>query len=175
MLKQLNIKKEYGLVAGSILLLLIAYQFDFKRTIEAWQLHRDLKQQAQQSGDLSYQPGYLERKNRNLDKILSFYKADTLSFRSNELSKIASIAEQADVKLSEVPSEDRTYSTAQSVIQKLSLEGDYFELVKTLRQLESASGIGFIRSVKLNSTRKHQGNDNERKMVMQVYINLNAR
>src|SRR5579863_7541671 len=109
MLKQFNIKKEYGLVAASILLLLIAYQFAFKKTIEAWQLHRDLKRQVQQSGDISVQPGYLERKQRNLDKIISLYQADSVNFRSNNLSTISSVAGLDDVRLSEVPSQDPVY------------------------------------------------------------------
>ena len=170
MLKQLNIKKEYGLIVASVLLLLIAYQFAFKRTVEAWQLHRDLRQQVLKSADISVQPGYLERKNRNLDKIMSLYKADTVNFRSNVLSTISSIAEQNDVKLSEVPSEDPVYHTSQFAMQKLSFEGNYFALERTLDKLQSTGNMGIIRSVAIKSIGRHAANDDSKKIVMEVYF-----
>jgi hypothetical protein len=155
MFGKLNIKNDYILIAAGILLLLAAWQFAFKKTIEAWKQHRSLAQQVLQAGDLSYQPGYLERKNHNLDKILNLYKADTLDFRSNELSKISLLAEQYNVKLSEVPSEDPVYHTAQSTIQKLAFEGDYFALVKTLNALEVKNDLGAMRTVGIAKPGNH--------------------
>jgi|GEM_PF-592287 len=172
MLKQLNIKKEYGLIAASVLLLLIAYQVAFKRTIEAWQMHRDLKHQVQQSGDLSVQPGYLGRKNRNLDKIIALYKADNVNFRSNVLSTISSIAEQNNVKLSEVPSQDPVNYTSQYFVQKISFEGDYFALEKTLDRLHSTFQIGMIRSATLKNVGLRNRNDTPQKTVMEVYLEI---
>jgi len=172
MLNQLNIKKKYALIAASIVLLLAAYQFAFKRTIEALQLYHNLKQQVQLSGDLSYQPGYLERKNHNLDKIIALYKADTANFRSNVLSTISSIAQQENVALSEVPSQDPVYHSAQYIIEKLSFEGDYFALERTFNKLQATDNTGIIRSVAIKSVGKHTAADDSKKIVMEVYFEM---
>jgi len=55
---------------------------------------------------VNFQPGYSERKSANISRILNMYKVDTVNYRSNIISKISSIAEKENVKLSEVPVED---------------------------------------------------------------------
>lgn len=172
MLKQLNLKKEYGLVAAAIVALLLCYQLAFKKTVTAWQLNRNLNQQLVRSADVSYQPGYMERKSNNLDKIISLYKADTVNFRSNILETISSIAERENVKLSEVPSRDPIYHTSQFIIEKLDFEGDYFSLVKTLNQLQSVPQIGLIRAATLKSVGTHSSNDESKKTVLEVYLEM---
>src|ERR1700748_900404 len=109
MLEKLPIKKEYLLIAATIVLLLLSYQLAFKHTIEAWQTNTELRSKLSKSGDLSFQPGYLERKSANIDKIISQYKADTTEFRSNIINVISSIAEKENVKLTEVPVQDVSY------------------------------------------------------------------
>lgn len=172
MLKQLHLKKEYGLIAAAIIGLLVCYHLAFKKTFIAWQLNQNLNQQLLQSADLSYQPGYMERKNDNLDKIIKLYKADTVNFRSNVLGTISSIAERENVKLSEVPSQDPVYHTNTFIIEKLSFEGDYFSLVKTLNQLQSVSKIGIVRAATLKSVGTHSSNDESKKTVLEVYLEM---
>src|SRR4051812_19276275 len=138
MLKELPFKKQYLLIAGAIVLLLLSYQFAFKRTIEAWQINKNLKTQIAQSSDLSLQPAYLERKSNNLSKILNLYKTDTVAFRSNIISTISLIAEKEGVKLSDVPLQNALYRTDKYIIQKLSFEGGYFSLVKVLNALQNS-------------------------------------
>src|SRR5260221_6065529 len=130
MLKQLPLKKEYLLIAAAIVLLLLSYQLAFKKTIEAWQINKHLKAQLFEATNLSYQPAYLERKNKNLTNIIGHYKTDTVAFRSNIISTISSIAEKENVKLSEVPVRDPLYDTDQFIIQKLNFEGSFFALTK---------------------------------------------
>src|SRR5665213_1775802 len=113
MLKELPFKKEYLFGASAIIALLISYQLAFKRTIEAWHIHTGLEKQLAQSSEVAYQPGYLERKDNKLDKIINLYKADTLDFRSNIIGVISSIAERENVKLTEVPTKDPQYHTGQ--------------------------------------------------------------
>ncbi|HZX59278.1 MAG TPA: hypothetical protein VFE54_11150 [Mucilaginibacter sp.] len=172
MLQQLNLKKEYGLVAAAIVALLLCYQLAFKKTFIAWQLNQSLKQQLAQSADVSYQPGYTERKNINLDKIISLYKADTINFRSNVLGTISSLAERENVKLSEVPSKDPVYHTSQLFIEKLDFEGDYFSLVKTLNHLQSVPQIGVIRAATMKTVGTHSSNDEVKKTVLEVYLEI---
>jgi len=170
MQKFLNIKKEYLLIGASLLILALSYQLAFTPTIEAWQLHNSLSKRLLQASDASYQPGYLERKNRNLDKILILFKADTLNFRSNILGRISGIAQDQGVKLTEVPTNDPNFHIAGFTFEKLSFEGDYFALVKTLNKLQQTKGIGQIRSVSINSINEHLFGYVTPKIIMEIYL-----
>lgn len=167
MLKQLPIKKEYWFIAGVLLLTFISYQLAFKKTIEAWQIGKDLKDKQNLKADLSYQPGYLKRKNANLDSIISRYRADTANFRNSSISTISVIAEKQGVKLSEVPVQDASFNSEKVVIQKLTFEGDFFSITKTLNVLQGTKGIGFVRSVSYRLGRTDEG-----KLFADVYIEI---
>jgi len=170
MLNKIPVKKAYLLIAASLLLLLVSYRLAFKNTIEAWQSHRQLKTRLAQSNDLSYQPGYLQRKNNNLDQLIALYKADTTAFRSNIISTIASIAEKQNVKLTEVPVQDISFQTDHSIIEKIDFEGDYFALVKVAAQLQSTSGIGVIRT-EIWKVKTARSNTGETKYLgLEVYL-----
>jgi len=172
MLKQLPLKKEYLLIAAAIVLLLLGYKLAFKQTFEAWQTNRQLKEQLARSSDLSYQPGYLERKSVNLNKVIDLYRADTAAFRNNSISTISVIAGKENVKLSEVPSQDPFFHTDKFIIQKLDFEGDFFSLTKTLNNLQATTGIGIIRSVSYKLTGNSMDLNKDRKPVLEVYLEI---
>ena len=164
-------KKEYVFISAIIILLITCYQFAFKETISAWQLNKQLRYQLQQSSDVSMQPGYIERKNANLSRILDLYKADTLDFRNNAISKISSVAETDNVKLAEAPTRDPIYSNGQFFIQRLDLEGDYFSLMKVFDRLGQIKDAGIVRSVVFKQKRdrkKEKGKD----LVMELYFEV---
>lgn len=170
MLKQLPIRKDYLLIAATIILFLLCYQLAFRKTLEAWQTNRQLKTQLAQAADLSYQPAYLQRKNHNLDKIIAFYKTDTAAFRSNSISAIASIAEKEQVKLSEVPVQNPLYRADEFTIQKLRFEGGFFPLIKVLDQLQALRDIGIIRSVAFKTTETRSATAPAKKLTLEVYL-----
>jgi hypothetical protein len=170
MLKQVPIKKEYLLIAAAIVLLLLCYQLAFKKTVAAWQIYKQLKAQIAQASDLSYQPAYLERKNSNLSKIIGRYKTDTVTFRSNTISAVSSIAEKENVKLSEVPLQDPIYHTDEFIIQKLNFEGGFFALTKVLNRLHATAGIGVVRSATYKVTNLRSGVLDTKKLVLEVYL-----
>jgi len=170
MLKQLPIKRAYLLIAASILLVIISYRLAFKKTIEAWQEHSRLKKELSLSPGLDIQPAYLNRKNHNIDQIIGLYKTDTVTFRSNAISAIASIAEKEDVKLSEVPTQDPVYHTDKYIIQKLDFEGDYFALTRMLNQLQAAKGIGMCRSATFKVLTTRTSIVEVKKLVLEVYL-----
>lgn len=170
MLKQFPLKKEYLLIAAAIVLLLLSYQLAFKKTMEAWQINKHLKVQLFEATNLSYQPAYLERKDKNLTGIINRYKTDTVAFRSNSISAISSIAEKENVKLSEVPVQDPLYHTDQFIIQKLNFEGSFFALTKVLNQLQAKSGIGLVRSATYKSIKARSNTDQGKKLILEVYL-----
>ncbi|MDB5008361.1 MAG: hypothetical protein JWP45_2754 [Mucilaginibacter sp.] len=170
MLKQLPFRKDYLLLAGTVFAFLICYQLAFKKTVEAWQIHRQLNTEISQAADLSYQPAYLERKSVNLGKIISLYNADTVSFRSTVISTIAAIADKENVKLSEVPLQDPLYHTDKFIIEKLAFEGDFFSLIKVLNQLRTTRNIGMVRAVIVKTAGVKSTSDNLKKLMLEVYV-----
>jgi len=170
-MKQL-IDKKYLLPAGTILLLLICYRFAFRNTIEEWRLNSKLKTELQQAGDLSYQPDFMARKGRNLSLILSGFKVDTASFRVAVVNQIASIGEQENVRLAEVPTQEAIYHTDHFIIQRLKLEGDFFSLLKVLHKLENADHTGFLRSVEIKVVKQHTAKGEFQKLVMEVAVEI---
>jgi hypothetical protein len=172
MLKQLPVKKEYLFIAAVIILLWLGYKLAFKQTLQAWQINRQLNAQLEQSANLSYQPGYLQRKNANLNKVINLYKADTATFRNNSISIISSIAEKENVKLSEVPPQDPFFNTDKFIVQKLSFEGDFFSLSQTLHDLQNVNGIGMIRSASYKLTGNGVNPNEVKKLVLEVYLEI---
>jgi hypothetical protein len=170
MLNQLPIKREYLLIAASLLLLVISYRLAFKKTLEAWREHSHLKTELAQSPGLEVQPAYLNRKNHNIDQIINLYKTDTIAFRSNAISAIASIAEKEGVKLSEVPTQDPIYHTDKYIIQKLDFEGDYFALTRMLNQLQATKGTGMCRSVTFMVLTTRTSVVEIKKLVLELYL-----
>lgn len=170
MLKIGQIKKEYLLLAASLVMLVICYQLAFKKSIDAWHQHRQLALQAAQSVSGSFQPGYSERKSANISKVLNLYKADTVNFRSNIISRISLVAEKGNVKLAEVPADDPSLHNNKIIRQKLAFEGDYFSLVKTLNELQKTPEIGVIRSVDLKSAPSNDSGHGSRLPTMTVEL-----
>jgi len=105
-----------------------------------------LKDQQVFAGSLTYQPGYLKRKKDNLDSVISYYQADTSSFRNNSISGISIIAERQGAKLSEVPIADPSFVTEKFIIQKMTFEGNFFSLTKTINELQTSKDVGVVRS-----------------------------
>lgn len=171
MLKYWPFKKDYLLVALAIFLAIVCYRFAIQNTLSAWRLNRELTGQLQESHDLSYQPGYLERKNKNLDRVLSLYVSDTTLFRSNTISVIAVLAEKNKVKLTGVPAQELFFHTEKSIMQRLSFEGDFFALISFLNQLESLDGVGIPKSVVFKTERKEIQLETNR-LLMEVYMEI---
>jgi hypothetical protein len=165
-----NIRKDYLLIAGSILFFLVCYRFSFSHTVEAWKLRRELQQKIKASADLSYQPGYLERKDNNLNHIIGRFKIDTTTLRSNMITTIALQAEKMQVRLSRVPIQSVSNPGDKYVVQRLDFEGDYFSLCKLLGQLQSSEATGLVRAVDITSGKATDNNPEKKKLNMRLFI-----
>lgn len=170
-MKQL-IDKKYLLPAATILMLLVCYRFAFRNTIEEWRLNTKLKTELLQASDLSYQPDFIGRKGRNLTLILNNFKVDTATFRVAVVNQIASIGQQENVRLAEVPAQEAIYHTDHFIIQRLKLEGDFFSLLKVLHKLEDAERTGFLRSVEIRAVKQHTAKGEFQKLVMEVAVQI---
>lgn len=133
---------------------MICYELAFSRTMADWHHYKELNRELAAGNDLSYQPGYMTRKSRNLEQTLSLYRSDTALFRSNTISVIASLAEKQHVRLTGVPADADIFHTDRAMLQKLRFTGDFFSLNRFLYQLESTPGIGVPRSLVYRAERK---------------------
>lgn len=161
------------MVAGVVLLLLISYQMAFKKTIALWVKHKELERNLSFAGDVSVQPDYLKRKGHNLKNILQLYRSDSATFRNSIISSVSITAAKENVRLLEVPSEDPFYKTDRFIIQKMIFQGDYFALLKTLKNLQQTSQIGVIRSAAIKLPER--GHTGDLKMPVLEVLLLSAR
>ena len=146
MLKYWPFKQSYLLMLVCVILVFAGYRFAVKHTYDALLANKQLKSQLAPQNNVAEQPEYLERKNSNLNKIIELYRADTLTYRSDAISSISIIANKYNVRLINAPVQDKTYHTDKYFLQKLSFTGDYFSIIKLMRQLEATQGIGVMRS-----------------------------
>ncbi len=172
MLKKIPVKNEYLLIAATILLLFVSYQLAFKKTIEAWKLNSSLEKKLSQSNDIAIQPDYLERKNKNLDKLIGLYKADTTALRNNLINVVSLLADKENVKLSEVPMQDIANISDHYIIERLQFEGDYFSLMKLSDRLQQENDIGMIRSESLKVTEVNTSSSKVKKLGLEVMLEM---
>ncbi|GAB3910000.1 hypothetical protein [Mucilaginibacter boryungensis] len=165
-------KKSYLLIGGSLLLLLIGYQFAFKTTLAMWQEHTQLAAQLVPTADMSVQPAYLWRKSANLDKIIKNYKLDSAVFRNNVINRVSALAEINHVKLTGVPMDDPLYHTPHFIIQKLIFTGDFFDLLKMVNQLQNTNGIGMLRSVAWKQEKSQFREMKSKKLDLEVFLEI---
>lgn len=158
------------LIAATILLLLVSYRFAFKNTFDAWQTNTQLKEQLLQTTDIALQPGYLERKNRNMEKVFERYKADTLTFRNNVINTASLLAEKANVRLVDVPVQNMDHTAGRSVIQQLNFEGDFFALTTLAKQLEQQTGVGVVRSLYWKRMDVRFNSHESKKLILEVFL-----
>lgn len=168
MLQKLFINKTYLFAAGVLLLFLVSYQLAFKNTIAAWKTNRHLKEQLNRQTDVTYQPAYLERKNKNLDAIIAKLKIDSSEFKGRVIATLAKLTEKSNVKIIRLYDDDEYYHTKFNLVQRVDLEGNYFELLKFLDQIEQLNGVGVLRSVDISS-RKNTAL-NSPKLTMTIWM-----
>lgn len=164
MLKKIPFKKKYLLAIGAVLMLGISYRLAFSRTLEAWTLSQSLKSQLAQQSDVSYEPGYFQKQQANLSKILNLYQADSLALHNQLVNALSAIAQDENVKLLQLPMPEMVQN-APFYLQKIAFEGDYFKLEKVLYRLEN-NKPGFVRSIEISTTRKTNATDAHTTLVV---------
>lgn len=160
----------YSLMILALVLLLLCYQFGFRKTILAYDEYLDLKNASAAEFGAVYQPDYNKRMNANLDRILDFYKADTTSLRNGVINRIAVIAQKANVKIIDVPPPDPNRDSSAITIQKLSFRGSFFSLLKVLDTLQQTSGLGFVRYVEIGVGKSRLQDQNDKMLNMKIFL-----
>jgi hypothetical protein len=172
MLKYWPFKKVYLLVLGAVLLAVTGYELAFKHALDARSVNRQLREQLAQQNNATEQPGYTDRKNANLDRIIALYHADTVTYRSSAINATAFLAEKNNVKFVSAPVQDKDYHTDKYILQKLTFSGDYFSLLKLLNQLQGASGTGMIRSCSFRVPVRRDVPLDDGKVLLEVFFEV---
>jgi hypothetical protein len=172
MLDKLPALKAYLLPAFVALLLVLSYPFAFKKTMEAWQLNRELSLRAARASDLSVQPSYLERQQQNLSRALDLFRVDSLNYRSRLLQAVGGAAEAEKVRILELPEEplNAYYLSPLFSAHRISFEGDYFALERLLARLDTLPSLGFLRSAEFKAIERHTALGTVKALTLQVYL-----
>ncbi|WEA02080.1 hypothetical protein [Mucilaginibacter sp. SJ] len=172
MLKYWPFKKNYLLVLAAVVMAVASYELAIKHTLEARALNKQYKEQLMQQHSVTEQPGYTDRKNANLDRIIALYRADTLNYRSNAIGSIALLAERNNVRLVGAPVPDKSYRTEKYLLQKLTFSGDFFSLLRLLHQLPSANGIGMIRSCSFRVPSRGESSEGPKSILLDLVFEV---
>jgi hypothetical protein len=147
------LKNKYAFPAAVVGFLFICYQLAIKKTVLAWQINRQFKSELIASADIGSQPGYMVRKQKNLQAIVNRYSADSNAFRSAVISRTALIANQWNIVVSAVPMQEPALQTEKTAVERVNFNGSYVQLLQALQDIERADDIGLVRSVKFNAPR----------------------
>lgn len=142
------IKRSYLLAGVTTILILLSIWAAFSKTYAAWKLNRELNDKLSNINNINYNPGYMERKFKNLEKITGLYTADSTTYRNQVLATIARLADAESIKIVEMPCTENVpyYRTNLYQIQKLGFEGDFFKLTRFYNRVQAATGIGRVRA-----------------------------
>jgi hypothetical protein len=170
-----SMPKAYILATVALLLWILGICYAFYPGVLAYQQNKELNAQINNDGELSYQPTYLQRKNKNLDKVLLLYQTDHNDYRSLLLSTLSAVADKEQVAVVEVPQDNSAIadSTQQYTILKVGMEGDYRKLTRFYDQLQGVQGLGRIRSALY--TRPHLGTMNNTSSKLRLYLFMEVR
>lgn len=163
-------QKNNFLILGLMVLLFVAYQFAFKKTIALQKDFTELTKKKEKLTQNKFQLGLLVQENRYLDSILNSnnLSADR-SFEQNLLLKIDALRSKHKVKVVSIP-EPHLYSDDAGMIQTYSVEltGDFRNLMLFSSELEKLH-IASMRSVSIEKKLNYKTRKTEIicKMILQ--------
>ncbi|PAW94651.1 hypothetical protein CKK33_14575 [Mucilaginibacter sp. MD40] len=161
--------RPYAVPAAAILFLFICYQLAFKKTLEAWQLHRQFQQQLSTAQGIGSTPALMIRKQRNLDRIVQHYRWDTTAYRSSIIEQISKLSATQGVGFPTLPQREPALQSDQLQVERVVLNGKFTDLLKTLHTMEQTSSLGVVRSVRLSSPDERTGKKGN-SLEMSVYL-----
>lgn len=174
MMRNIPFKKPYLLVALPIVLTLLSARFAFWNTWQAWHLNQQLNSEISEGGNVSFQPGYLERKNKNLSNAIHLYQVDTSAYRNTLITELSSLSEREKVSVVDVPTENSNpyYQTKSYKVENIVFQGAFPNLLRFYHKLYQLPHIGVIRSLQLSTVSQQEKGNDDRKLQLQVYLEL---
>lgn len=161
-----NKKKNLYLLVGTVLILLVAYQFSIKKTLNL----RQANQQHQQAIVRAM----------NIDTDIEKYQAQLANFNTNAVTSysqenllelLSTFCLEHDLLIKDFP-EPNQYeeSTYDIIANQIEVEGRFTDIVELIYDLEYIHKIGSIVSLKYQSAYNRQ----EKKQYLTAKITLNT-
>jgi hypothetical protein len=155
----MNLKKKYTLLSfGFILLIWIAYQFAFSKTLNLNSTFNSLKQQDELFNSISENINLLKQQEIYYNSILNKYQISSeSSFQNNLLKIINEIAEMNKMKV--ISFKDPHIFNLNNVKQEtysFTIEGDFNSIIKLMYSLEQHHKFGKIISVSFEKKKNYK-------------------
>ena len=170
MIKNLLKKRDIILVLGIVFFAFICYQFAIKNTLDAYKQNQKLAGALRGNSVGKLPVGFMKRKSQNLDKILIKYTLDSATFKGRAVGEIASIAEEENLKLIEIPIMEPFYNTEYFLIQRIDFEGDYYSIVKFIKRVQSRNNVGVLRSLSMKTRKK--GDEKGKSIILELFLQI---
>ena len=155
-------QKNIILIIGFIVLLWIAYQLSFSKTIELKKQHSKLKEEALLFENSTQKLLQLQKENQYYDSILKSKRISTdKSFQNNLLSTINSFADSTNIKVVSFqnPHVFRQES-AEIITYSFTLRGTFNQITQLIYQLEQQFKLGKVISVNYLKKRDYRRRSN---------------
>lgn len=163
-------KNNILLAVGILALTFLTYQFAIKNTIAAYETNKRLKTSLM-SNSVEFLPAdFMQRKDRNLKKILGKYSLDPVTFKGKSIGEVASIAERENLKLIEIPVLDPFYNTEKFLIQRMDFEGDFYSIVRFIQRIQNEQKVGVLKSLSLKT--EMNGIEQGKKLSLEIFLQI---
>lgn len=142
-----NSKRLYGFIAGCTLLIILAWAFAIRPTVNLSSESESLKERLKINANIDKEIGHLQNLLAPLKE-----KGNTVDWEAYNpfaLSEITKSCKETKVRIIEFkPSLFQEYQEYRAHLFEIELEGSYVRLTKTLRSLEGKTDLGEIISSK---------------------------
>lgn len=140
-----NKTKNIALVTGFVVMLFIAYQLSFSKTIQIKDQYNTLKEETLLFKNAPKQLTLLKQKEKHFDSILNKYQLNGLSLQNNLLKTITGLAQEHQLKVVRF-NEPHRISNKDLIVNnyQFSLQGDYNGILKLVYELEQNTKFGEI-------------------------------
>lgn len=168
--EKLQDKSLLAILLG-IFMLVAGWRFAFQKTFETISLNHHLKQQNLDNAALTYNPDYLDKKDKLLSTVLNKYTADSAEWKNSFWLNVSRMAIQKHIHVQYTPSALKLESdtTRSSILkQRIAFEGSYKNLVSLLDTLEKIEKAGFISSLSFNVKKGQRSQEEGRNLFLEV-------
>lgn len=164
-------QKNIGLIIGSILMLLICYQFGIDKTIAQYNEYDRLSQQQNLFENMPKQMAVLNQKKRYYDSILVAYQLKGTSIQNNLIKAINAFSDDKGITVvgfEEPYLEEREDLTIKTY--RFTLGGEFNDLLALIHQLEQKTKFGEVISLDFEKKKNHRTG----KFYLQAFVLLRS-
>jgi Tfp pilus assembly protein PilO len=141
--------KNKLVIASLILVILLAYEFAIKKTLEARNSYLQLQNSSIGSADIPQQLTLLKKKKIYLDSILEKHRIKATSYENNILNKLNEYADEHSLKIVEFKKPHVVVQDSHVVnTYEFTVEGPYNSLIKLVHTIEQKTRFGEVSHLK---------------------------